>query len=325
MYLWNAWNPGSFACMDTHRHLPRIAVAGVGLACLLPQTAPAAALGAGIALKALFGARTPNLPASLDRHLLQGSVILLGFGMDIHAVLQAGLHGMGLSLSLLAATFGLGWLFARLLKLDLPTSILVSAGTAICGGSAIAAVGASTHAKREAIGMSLGVVFLLNAVALVVFPLIGHRLALTPGTFGTWAGLAIHDVSSVVGAATTFDANSLPSAVATKMGRTLWIIPVSLLAAWAAHKNAPECRTRANVPFFLVGFLAAAFIGALVPEIGTVVPHLRMIAHAGFGLALALIGTRVDLDKIRQTGAGLLVQGLVQWIVVAGVSLVAIR
>lgn len=311
--------------MDTNRHLPRIAMAGVGLACLLPQTAPVAALVAGIALKAIFGARTPNLPASLDRHLLQGSVILLGFGMDIHAVLQAGLHGMWLSLSLLAATFGLGWLFARLLKLDLPTSILVSAGTAICGGSAIAAVGASTHAKREAIGMSLGVVFLLNAVALVVFPLIGRWLALTPGTFGTWAGLAIHDVSSVVGAATFFDESSLPAAVATKMGRTLWIIPVSLLAAWAARKNAPECRTRANVPFFLVGFLAAALVGALVPELGTLAAHLGVITHAGFGLALALIGTRVDLDKIRQSGAGLLAQGLVQWIVVAGVSLAAIR
>lgn len=300
-------------------------MAVVGLACLLPQTAPVAALGAGIALKAIFGARTPNLPASLDRHLLQGSVILLGFGMDIHAVLQAGLHGMGLSLALLATTFGLGWLFARILKLDLSTSILVSAGTAICGGSAIAAVGASTHAKREAIGMSLGVVFLLNAVALVVFPLIGRWLALTPGTFGTWAGLAIHDVSSVVGAATTFDASSLPAAVATKMGRTLWIVPVSLLAAWAAHKNVPECRTRANFPFFLVGFLAAALVGALFPELGTFVPHLRSIAHAGFALALALIGTRVDLAKIRQSGAGFLMQGLVQWIVVAGVSLAAIR
>lgn len=311
--------------MDTNRHLPRIATAGVGLACLLPQTAPVAALGAGIALKAIFGARTPNLPARLDRHLLQGSVILLGFGMNAQAVLQAGLDGMGLSLVLLATTFGVGWLLARLLGLDLPTSILVSAGTAICGGSAIAAVGASTHAKREAIGTSLAVVFLLNAVALLVFPLIGRWLALPPGTFGTWAGLAIHDVSSVVGAATTFDANSLPSAVATKMGRTLWIVPVCLLAAWAVGRTTPGSRPLANFPFFLLGFLAAAFLGALVPEIGTLAPRLGTIAHAGFALALALIGTRVDLDKIRQTGGGLLLQGLVQWVVVAGVSLVAIR
>jgi len=325
MYLWNTEFFGSFPGMRTNRHLPHIAIAGVGLACLLPQTAPVVALGAGIALKTIFGDRTPNLPARLDRLLLQGSVILLGFGMDVHAVVGAGLHGMGLSFVLLAATFGLGWLFARLFGLDLSTSLLVSAGTAICGGSAIAAVGASTHAKREAIGMSLGVVFLLNAVALLVFPLVGSWLALPSSTFGTWAGLAIHDVSSVVGAATTFDASSLPNAVATKMGRTLWILPVCLLAAWVVRRNHPDEPTPANFPYFLLGFLAAALLGAAIPGIASFIPHLGMIAHAGFGLALALIGTRIDLDKIRQSGAGIFFQGLIQWIVVAVASLVAAR
>jgi uncharacterized integral membrane protein (TIGR00698 family) len=232
---------------------------------------------------------------------------------------------MGLSLALLTLTFGLGWLAARWFKLDRQASLLVSAGTAICGGSAIAAVAASTESKRESIGLSMGVVFLLNAVALLVFPIVGHLLHLRPETFGTWAGLAIHDVSSVVGAATSFDPLSIPDAVATKMGRTLWILPVSLLTAWATRRHGHSGRRKASLPWFLVGFLAAAVAGALLPSLATQVPRMRIAAHTGFDLALALIGLRVDFAKIRQSGTGLLVQGTLQWVVVAVISLLAVR
>jgi uncharacterized integral membrane protein (TIGR00698 family) len=311
--------------MRTDPHLPRLALAGLAAICLLPGTAPAAALGAGIALKAFFGPRTPVAPARLDRFLLQGSVVVLGVGMDARAVVRAGLRGMGFSLLLLVATFALGAWLARRLRLDRQASLLVSAGTAICGGSAIAAVGASSRADREAIGLAMGVVFLLNALALVAFPAIGRFLSLPPDVFGTWAGLAVHDVSSVVGAASSFDARALPAAVATKMGRTLWIAPVSLVVAWTARTKGAHRRLEANLPWFLLAFLAAALAGTLAPGLATFAPASRGIAHAGFALALALIGTRVDLDRIRHGGGGLLLQGTLQWIAVAAASLVAVR
>lgn len=310
----------------THRdRLPFLASATVAAACLHPGTAPVAALGAGIALKAAFGARTPAFSARFDRLLLQGSVVLLGFGMDLRAVVVAGVHGMGLSLLLLALTFGLGWIASRLFGLDRQASLLVSAGTAICGGSAIAAVATSIEAERESIGVAMGVVFLLNAAALVLFPAIGHLLHMGPAVFGTWAGLAIHDVSSVVGAATSFDPSSLPAAVATKMGRTLWILPIGLLAAWANRRNGGVSGGKAAPPWFLLGFLAAAAAGALAPALAFQVPRLRIAAHAGFDLALALIGLRVDWGRIRRGGAPLLLQGGLQWIAVAAISLLAVR
>jgi len=286
---------------------------------------PAAALGLGILLGLAPWKGLWKGPAGADRLLLQGSVVVMGFEMDVHAVLRAGVHGMGLSAVLLSATLLIGWGFARWMGVERQASSLVSAGTSICGGSAIAAVAASTRAERESVGLAMGVVFLLNAVALVLFPAIGHLLGMGPTAFGTWAGLAIHDVSSVVGAAATFDPRSLPVAVAVKLGRTLWILPVSLFAAWSVPKGRPPGKTKFAFPLFLLGFLAAAATTTLVPGIRPIVPGMRMVAHAGFDLALFLIGTRFDLNRIRHHGGTLLVQGLAQWIVVAVSSLAWIR
>jgi len=302
--------------------LPALLLAAL---CLSPRMVPAVALGLGILLGLLPWKRLWKGPAGADRLLLQGSVVVMGFGMDVHAILRAGVHGMGLSAVLLSATFLVGWGFARWMGVERQASVLVSAGTAICGGSAIAAVAASTRAERESVGLAMGVVFLLNAVALVLFPAIGHLLGMGPGAFGTWAGLAIHDVSSVVGAAATFDPRSLPVAVAVKLGRTLWILPVTLIAAWSVPKGKHPGTAKIAFPLFLLGFLAAAAATTLVPGIRPIVPGMRIVAHAGFDLALFLIGTRFDLNRIRHHGGKLLVQGFAQWIVVAVSSLAWIR
>lgn len=311
--------------MNARKALPGILTVSLATACLVPQTAPAAALGIGIALNAWFGKDLRNGPSGLDRILLQGSVVLLGFGMDVHAIVRAGVHGIWLSAVLLSLTFAVGWVVSRSLGTDRQASLLVSAGTAICGGSAIAAVAASTQAKRESIGLAMGVVFLLNGIALLLFPPLGHLFAMSPTAFGTWAGLAIHDVSSVVGAASTFDPQALPVAIAVKLGRTLWILPIGLAAAWLTRGRDGARKVRAPIPLFLAWFLAAAALSTLVPGIHSHLRGIRIVAHGGFNLAIFLIGMRFDLDKIRQGGGKLLIQGIAQWIIVAVVSFLWIR
>lgn len=307
--------------METPKTAPILLTCLLGAACFAPAVAPAAAMLAGMALSAAAGEKIWKGPAGADRMLLQASVVLLGFGMDVRAVLRAGVDGMGLSAVLLALTFLGGLGLARLLKLDRQASLLVSAGTAICGGSAIAAVAASTRARREATGLAMATVFLLNALALVLFPWIGHRIGLSPEDFGTWAGLAVHDVSSVVGAAASFDPQALPVAIAVKLGRTLWILPVSLLAAWLTRKVPGHGESKTTVPFFLVGFLATAILTSALPGLQGLVPAARTVSHGGFNLALFLIGLRFESSAIRRGGVGLLLQGTVQWIVAATVSL----
>jgi uncharacterized integral membrane protein (TIGR00698 family) len=311
--------------MNARNALPEILAVSLATVCLAPRTAPAAALGIGVALNAWFGKDLRKAPSGRDRILLQGSVVLLGFGMDAHAILRAGVHGIWLSAVLLTLTFAVGWGVSRLLGVDRQASLLVSAGTAICGGSAIAAVAASTRAERESVGLAMGVVFLLNGIALLLFPPLGHLFAMSPTAFGTWAGLAIHDVSSVVGAATTFDPQALPVAIAVKLGRTLWILPIGLVAAWLTRGKEGAGKARAPIPLFLVWFLAAAALTSLVPGIHAYTRGIRAVAHGGFNLALFLIGMRFDLDKIRHGGGKLLVQGIAQWILVAVVSFLWIR
>jgi len=307
--------------METPKTAPILLTSLLGAACFVPALAPAAAMLAGMALSALAGERIWKGPVGADRLLLQASVVLLGFGMDGHAVLRAGLDGMGLSAVLLALTFLGGLGMARLLKLDRQASLLVSAGTAICGGSAIAAVAASTRARREAVGLAMATVFLLNALALLLFPWLGHRIGLSPQDFGTWAGLAVHDVSSVVGAATSFDPQALPVAIAVKLGRTLWILPVSLVAAWLTREQDGSEGRQGTVPLFLLGFLATALLTSWVPGLHRFVPAARTVSHGGFNLALFLIGLRFDPGAIRRGGLNLFLQGLIQWIVAAAVSL----
>ena len=259
--------------------------------------------------------------AAAGKQILQLAVILLGAGLNLAEVWHTGIETLVLMLVTITTVFVTAWLAGKALGVRGNNRDLIASGTAICGGSAIAAVAASTRARREATGLAMATVFLLNALALVLFPWIGHRIGLSPEDFGTWAGLAVHDVSSVVGAAASFDPQALPVAIAVKLGRTLWILPVSLLAAWLTRKVPGHGESKTTVPFFLVGFLATAILTSALPGLQGLVPAARTVSHGGFNLALFLIGLRFESSAIRRGGVGLLLQGTVQWIVAATVSL----
>ena len=211
----------------------KLAFLAATLFCLTSYASPGIALAAGLGLGLTLGNPSPGLIKKASKPLLQISVVLLGFGMNLQAIFAAARHGFVLALATIALTFLLGAGLRRLLRLDRSTATLVSAGTAICGGSAIAATALSIGAAEAEISVALGTVFLLNAVALYLFPVLGHAMDLSQVQFGVWSGIAIHDVSSVVGPASSYGQEALQTATAVKLSRMLWIIPVALIAGFA--------------------------------------------------------------------------------------------
>ncbi|MBV8813709.1 MAG: putative sulfate exporter family transporter, partial [Verrucomicrobia bacterium] len=246
--------------------------------CLTPWVSPpvALALGAGLALTH----ENPFAPLGkkVSAKLLQVCVVFLGFGMDLPVVLRTGLQGAGLAAATIATTLGLGWVLGKRLGIDRKVSALISAGTAICGGSAIAAVGSVIGVGESEISVAMGTVFILNAAALYVFPVLGHALGLTQIQFGTWAGIAIHDISSVVGASAHYGLDALQTATAAKLSRALWIIPVSLAAAAAFRTRRTDGQTATpqkpsvRVPWFIVFFLLASIARSFVPGLAAIAP-----------------------------------------------------
>ena len=210
----------------------------VGLAiCLVPVTPPWLALCLGIAVALALGNPFPNESKNFSKILLQACVVLLGFGMDLNTVLKAGSQGILFALASISAVFLLGWGLQKALALRPVAGLLVSTGTAICGGSAIAAMSTVTDAEQEDVSVAIGTVFILNAIALVVFPPLGHYFGLTQEQFGTWAGIAIHDVASVVGAGKAYGPVALDVGTAVKLSRVLYLIPITLLAAWWLRRS----------------------------------------------------------------------------------------
>ena len=207
---------------------------------LTPLASPGVALAVGLALALTVGNPWPAVTRRVSKPLLQTSVVLLGFGTNLVAVLAAARHGLLIAATTIAFTFLLGAGLRRLLRLHPSTATLLSAGTAICGGSAIAAVAVATAAAEADMSVAFGTVFLLNAIALFLFPPLGHALGLSQAQFGTWAGIAIHDVSSVVAAASSYGPEALQTATVVKLSRTLWIVPVALAAR--VHDAAPRAR-----------------------------------------------------------------------------------
>ena len=298
------------------------------LACLLPWITPGVALVAGSAIGLAWGnpfARTTRKGA---QKLLMVSVIGLGAGVDLHVVLKAGAEGIGMTAASIVGTIALGSLLAKVLGVEARTGLLISIGTAICGGSAIAAVAPPLRAKEHEITVALATVFLLNAVALFVFPPIGHAFGLSEEGFGMWAALAIHDTSSVVGASMAYGEKALAVATTVKLARALWIVPITLLVGHfvAEHeaanppKNAGETK-KPGKPWFIAGFLAMAAITTFVPALRAAGAHLSTLAKHAMSATLFLIGAGLTRDALKAVGVKPLVQGVVLWLVVAGVSL----
>ena len=285
--------------------------------CLLPFVTPAIALFAGLAFALTAGQPYPKFSKKTSKYLLQFSVVGLGFGMNLYASLQSGKEGMLFTIVSVFAVLALGiWLGKRLL-IDRKTSYLIAAGTAICGGSAIAAVGPVVKADDNQMSMSLGTIFILNAIALFIFPPIGHLLGLTQEQFGLWAAIAIHDTSSVVGAGAAYGETALEIATMVKLTRALWIIPITILTMFLFKQKGAKITIPWFILFFILAMVANTFLS--LPEALT--RSVVWAAKQGLTLTLFLIGAGLSRQVIRQVGIRPMVQGILLWIFIGAISL----
>lgn len=285
------------------------------LFCLTPWASPPIALAVGLALALTIG--HPFRTAKITKLLLQISVVGLGFGMNLQKVVEAGRAGLLFTIATIVGTLLLGWLIGRAMRVSAGTAHLISSGTAICGGSAIAAVGPVIDASEEEMSVSLGTVFILNAIALFVFPMIGARLHLTQTQFGVWAAIAIHDTSSVVGAAASYGAEALQIATTVKLARALWIVPLTIATAFFFRRK----KAKVTVPWFILFFLVAAVIRTYVPEPAEAWDFLVRLARIGLTVTLFLIGASLSRRSLAAVGVRPLILGVVLWIVISAAGL----
>lgn len=287
---------------------------------LTPLASPATALAAGIIFGMTLTHPFRRQSQQASRILLQVCVVGLGFGMILLEVVRVGKSGF--LYTLLGITFSLvvGMLLGRLFSVHSTNAFLVSVGTAICGGSAIAAVGKVIDANDEHMAVSLGTVFILNAVGLMIFPPIGSALGLSQPQFGLWAALAIHDTSSVVGAGVKYGAVALAVATTVKLARALWILPVTAATAAVRHS-----KNRIQYPWFILFFILAAIFNTYVVRAGHLCHQLANLGKIGLTATLFLIGTGISRSTLKTVGVRPLLQGLVLWIVVASLSLFLIQ
>ena len=290
---------------------------------------PSLALAGGIAFGFAVDHPYRLESSSLAKLLLQASVVALGFGMNLKQVIHAGRSGFLYTAMSISCAMLLGLALGGLLKVAGKSSFLITAGTAICGGSAIAAIAPITGADQEEISVSMGTVFLLNSVALLLFPTIGHAFHLSQDQFGLWAALAIHDTSSVVGAAAKYGNQALAVGTTVKLARALWIVPVSLIAAaymarFAGKVGPARAAGKVKIPWFIFLFCLAAAASTYFPRFTGSYATMTHLGKAGLTATLFLIGTSLSKATLRQVGVRPLIQGVILWIVVAGVSLYAI-
>jgi uncharacterized integral membrane protein (TIGR00698 family) len=255
----------------------------------------------------------------IAKFLLQASVVALGFGMNLHEILHAGRSGFLYTAASITTAMLLGLGFGYLLQVGRTPAFLISAGTAICGGSAIAAVGPIADASEEEMAVSLGTVFILNSVALFLFPLIGYALHMTQSQFGLWSALAIHDTSSVVGATAKYGATALAVGTTIKLARALWIVPLSFVTAVILKSKA-----RIRWPWFILLFCLAALLNTLLPAFNPAFGALNHLGKIGLTVTLFLIGTGLNKETLKQVGVRPLLQGLALWIIVGAGTLALI-
>ena len=281
-----------------------------------------------LALGLVFGlALVHPLPAEsrkLSKFLLQASVVCLGFGMNLREVVHAGRSGFVYTAISIAFALTLGVLLGKSLRVGKTQSLLISVGTAICGGSAIAAMGPVLEANEEEMAVSLGTVFVLNSIALLLFPFIGLRLHLSQTQFGLWAALAIHDTSSVVGAGAKYGATALAVGTTVKLARALWIVPLTVATAML-RKSKAKVQWPWFILYFCVAAILASYIPRFLPQTAGLFAALSRMGRSGLTVVLFLIGTGISRSTLRQVGIRPLLQGVGLWIAVAGVSLWAIH
>ena len=286
-----------------------------GLSALSSWVTPPVALFIGLAFALLCGQAYPKFNKKVSKKLLQYSVVGLGFGMNLHASLASGKEGMLFTVISVIGTMFIGMFIGRkLLKVNRDTSYLISSGTAICGGSAIAAVGPVIKAKDSDMSVALATIFVLNAIALFVFPVLGGWLGLTQQEFGTWAAIAIHDTSSVVGAGAAYGEEALQVATTIKLTRALWIIPLALATSFIFKSEGKKV----SIPWFILWFIVAILINTYlldsVPEVGKAISGL---ARKGLIITMFFIGASLSTDVLKAVGVKPLVQGVLLWLVIS--------
>lgn len=281
--------------------------------CLSPFVSPAIALFMGIVFAQIFVFPFEKYRKKTSSLLLQASVVGLGFGMNMDTALQAGKDGFVFTVASIFFTLLVGYWIGKLLKIDKGTSYLISCGTAICGGSAIAAISPVIRADEKQMSVSLGIVFVLNAVALFIFPSIGHFFQLSEINFGYWSAIAIHDTSSVVGAASKYGDNALEIATTVKLTRALWIIPLSLFST-LIFKNKD---VKIKIPYFIGFFILAIVINSYVSGISQISPYIVMASKKGLTLSLFIIGSGLSRNMLKSVGIKPLIQGVLLWLFIS--------
>ncbi|MDE6010163.1 MAG: putative sulfate exporter family transporter [Muribaculaceae bacterium] len=291
------------------------------------------ALALGLIFALIFGTPWPNINKWVSKKLLQASVVGLGFGMNLMASLQSGAEGMIFTIASVIGVMVTGVLLGRYMSINNKTSYLISSGTAICGGSAIAAVGPVVNADQDEMAVSLGVIFILNAIALFIFPPMGHFFGLSQEQFGTWAAIAIHDTSSVVGAGAAYGQEACDIATLIKCTRALWIIPLAIFTMWFFPKfnsRTPEAskggKAKISIPWFILYFVLAMIIFTYTPDawrpaLDPVYTFLYKAARQCLIAVLFAIGAGLSMKVIKSVGIKPMIQAITLWIAIGAVSL----
>lgn len=281
---------------------------------------PAIALFLGLAFALIFKNPYPKFNKKTSKYLLQASVVGLGFGMNVTESLKSGGDGMLFTIASVIGVMVLGVLIGKWLHLNKKASYLIASGTAICGGSAIAAVGPIVKADEHEMAVSLGVVFILNAIALFIFPAIGHYFELSEVQFGTWAAIAIHDTSSVVGAGEAYGPIALQTATLVKLTRALWIIPLAIVTMFIFRDKT----SKISIPWFIFMFILAMVINTYCNLPQQLTSSLLWIAKKGLVLTLFLIGASLSLSTIKAVGIKPLILAITLWIIIGISSFVVV-
>ena len=320
MYTQNTSIKNNSLLLHINNNASKVIFIGCVILCLSPFVSPAVALLMGLVVAQLTGHPYMHLNYKATHLLLQVSVVGLGFGMNVHSALQAGKEGILFTIASITSTLVLGYFLGRWLKIEKKTSYLISSGTAICGGSAIAAISPVIKAEEKQISIALGCVFIFNSIALFVFPVIGHHFNLSQTQFGLWCAIAIHDTSSVVGAASKYGAHALEVATTVKLARALWIIPVAFMSTFI-FKNKSK---KITIPYFIGLFILAMIANTYVPVVKLLSPYVINIAKAGLTLTLFLIGAGLSRKVLASVGLKPLLQGVALWVAISGAALYAV-
>jgi uncharacterized integral membrane protein (TIGR00698 family) len=290
------------------------------LLCLFPIISPPIALVLGLVVANLSGHPFLHLNHKATNILLQVSVVGLGFGMNVHSAVAAGKEGFLFTVGSIIVTILLGTLLGKWFNIQKKTAHLISCGTAICGGSAIAAIAPVIQSDEKQTSVALGVIFILNSIALFVFPAVGHWLNMSQNDFGLWCAIAIHDTSSVVGAANKYGAVALQVATTVKLARALWIIPVALITAFVFKNKTSKLK----IPYFIGLFILAMVCNTYFSPVASVATYLVSIAKTGLTITLFLIGAGLNRSVLKSVGLLPLLQGVLLWVSIAVGTLLTI-